>query len=429
MLNDNINLLSLESYRDQIETIDLIKENNHLVYEVKLKRQHIPCPGCGHLEQSIHGYLIKRLVHSIHTSMTCHLTIKYHRYRCKHCQKIYSDRVILSKPYEKISLYTRFNILNDLRQFTNTFTSIANTYHISIQTVINIFDQYVKPERLRLPDVICMDEFYLGKRSKTKYACVLLDFMSGEVIEVFYTRHKHKLIDQLLRIPLVERMAVKYVIIDMWDSYRGVITRCFPKAKIAVDSFHVIWHLNKAMSDIRIRVMKRFKNNAVNLINNDIYYYMLKKFYFFLLVDYERLGQYYTVPKLKTKFSKDNLLYYLLSIDSELKAAYELKETYRDFNKTSDQFTTIEQLQDIIKRFKKSTSEEMKTVGKMLSNWQQEILNSFTKVGGKRLSNSKIENKNSQIKTIMKTANGYRDFNRLRNRILYSLNKNTPIRG
>ena len=32
MLNDTINILSLESYQDQIETIDLVKEHNQLVY-------------------------------------------------------------------------------------------------------------------------------------------------------------------------------------------------------------------------------------------------------------------------------------------------------------------------------------------------------------------------------------------------------------
>lgn len=38
-----------------------------------------------------------------------------------------------------------------------------------------------------------------------------------------------------------------------------------------------------------------------------------------------------------------------------------------------------------------------------------------------------MEGINSRIKTIMKTANGYKNFNRLRNRIVYSINKNVPI--
>lgn len=429
MLNDTINILSLESYRDQIETIDLVKENNQLVYEIKQKRRNIPCPTCGLNESNIHSYLIKKIVHSIHNQMTCNLLIKYHRYRCKHCKQVYSEPVMLAKRYETISQYTKLQILDDLRVPTNTFTVIGKKNHISTQTVINLFDQYVEPKRLKLTNVICMDEFYLGKRSKLKYACVLLDFELGDIIEVFDTRHKHKLIDQLLRIPINERVAVQYVIIDMWDSYRDVIHKCFRNAKIAVDSFHVIWHLNKAMNDIRIRVMNRYKKKASSLIHNDIYYYMLKKYYFFLLVDYDKLGNEYVVPKLKTRYTKDNLLHYLLSIDDDLKMAFELKETYRDFNKTANKDTTLEDLEEIIQRFKKSPLEEIRKVGKMLNNWKTEILNSFIKIDGKRLSNSKIENKNSQIKTIMKTANGYKGFYRLRNRILFSLNKNTPIKG
>ena len=134
-----------------------------------------------------------------------------------------------------ISQYTRMNVLNDLRVSTNTFTFIGSKHNISAQTVINLFDEYVEPRRLKLSVVICMDEFYLGKRSKLKYACVLLDFVSGAIIEVFDTRHKHKLIDQLLRIPITERMAVQYVIIDMWDSIEPLFTNVFQNAKIAVD--------------------------------------------------------------------------------------------------------------------------------------------------------------------------------------------------
>lgn len=160
-----------------------------------------------------------------------------------------------------------------------------------------------------------------------------------------------------------------------------------------------------------------------------MYYYMLKKFYFFFLVDYEKLNPYYRIPKLQTNYSKDNLLHYLLSIDEELRAAYLLKEAYRYFSKTADFKDCQEQLDSLIKQFKHSKSEEMKQVGKMLNNWRSEIINSFIKVERRRLSNGPIENMNSQIKTIIKSSNGYRDFSRLRNRIMYSLNKDTPIKG
>jgi transposase len=64
----------------------------------------------------------------------------------------------------------------------------------------------------------------------------------------------------------------------------------------------------------------------------------------------------------------------------------------------------------------------------MLLNWKEEIMNSFIRVNQRRLSNGPIENINSQIKTIMKSANGYKEFYRLRNRIFYTLNRDTPIK-
>ena len=48
----------------------------------------------------------------------------------------------------------------------------------------------------------------------------------------------------------------------MWESYKDVIQKVFPKALIAVDSFHVIANLNRAMDRIRIDTMNKFKLEA-----------------------------------------------------------------------------------------------------------------------------------------------------------------------
>ena len=58
-----------------------------------------------------------------------------------------------------------------------------------------------------------------------------------------------------------------------------------------------------------------------------------------------------------------------------------------------------------------------------------EIKNSFIRYHGKHLSNDPIEGANSRFKTIIKSANGYNNFNRLRNRIVYSLNKDITMKG
>ena len=85
---------------------------------------------------------------------------------------------------------------------------------------------------------------------------------------------------------------------------------------------------------------------------------------------------------------------------------------------------------------------EFQEFGKLLNHWRVEIKNSFItinvtikdkdgnyKVVKKRLSNGPMEGCNSRIKCIIKNANGYRNFDRFRKRVFFSINKNTPIKS
>lgn len=429
MINDTIKLLSLEHLEHLIETIDVVQNEGTIECHIELKKQALTCKHCGSKVMHIHGHKTKQIIHSINTRSKCILVISYRIQKCPLCGKTICENINVSSAKQRISIYTKVKVLEKLKDASNTFTGVGSQFNITAQSVINIFDEFVQPQRLKLPEYICMDEFYLGKRSKHKYACVLLDFEKRKIIEVFDTRHKYPLTELLFHIPLMERGQVKAVIIDMWESYKHIINRCFPNALIAVDSFHVVWHMNEAIKAIRIRVASKYKLDVSRLVHNDMYYYMLKKFHFFFIVDFEKLADRYRIPKLNTHFSKSNLLQYVLSIDEELKAAYLLKESYREFNKTADYETCEARLDELTRLFRLSKSPEMKRISKLLKHWKIEIINSFIRVGKRRLSNGPIENMNSQIKTIMKTANGYKDFGRLRNRIIYSLNKDTPIKG
>ena len=58
-----------------------------------------------------------------------------------------------------------------------------------------------------------------------------------------------------------------------------------------------------------------------------------------------------------------------------------------------------------------------------LNNRKAEIVNSFIRFKGIRVSNGPIEGRNSMIKKILKIANGYSNFRRFRNRVMYCLNR------
>ena len=64
---------------------------------------------------------------------------------------------------------------------------MAHQHHVSIQSVINIFDKAVDAPRLKLGTTICMDEVFISKKKKSPYACVLYDFDSKQIIDVIPT--------------------------------------------------------------------------------------------------------------------------------------------------------------------------------------------------------------------------------------------------
>ena len=74
-----------------------------------------------------------------------------------------------------------------------------------------------------------------------------MNFFTKKIIEIYPTRLKIELIDKMIHLLESTRNLVKYVIIDMYMPYKEVTKAIFRNFIIAVDSFHVMKHLNDAM--------------------------------------------------------------------------------------------------------------------------------------------------------------------------------------
>ena len=139
-------------------------------------------------------------------------------------------------------------------------------------------------------------------------------------------------------------------------------------------------------------------------------------------------GKFYYIHKHKfSKYSLD-ILNHLLSSNDELREIYNLRNMYQSFNDNNDIKTVEENLVDLIHLFINHEIYEIRRYGKTLELWFNEIINSFTKHKGKRYNNAPLESRNRQIKTIMKNAYGFKNFERFRARVLYSINKDIPLR-
>lgn len=134
---------------------------------------------------------------------------------------------------------------------------------------------------------------------------------------------------------------------------------------------------------------------------------------------YDKLLEHYVTENM--------ILESLLSFDDELKQAYNAKEEYLIFDQVTKEEANNsdkrKEFNNVIKRFKHTQVEESISVAQTLSNWKEEILNSFIWINNRRISNGPVEGKNNYIKKILSNANGMTNFQRARNRILYSQNK------
>jgi len=428
---DSIKLLHLEDINIDYKHSWINKTGNYYQCYIRLlKSDNYVCPNCGSLSNKVKEYYEKKISHS--SLLDYEVIIRYsaRRLLCNDCHKSFYEPNPFCETYSKISYLTTQSVLLKLKDFHSTFSDVAKQYFLSTSEVIRIFDKYVDCGRGTLTPIICVDEFYLGKKSRQKYAFVIMDFNTSQIIDVLYGRHKNILYRYFDGLLSYKREIVKWVCMDMYQPYIDVFSLKFPNAHIAVDSFHVIQHLNNALIEIRIKTMKKYDNEKGNLNRNDTYYSMLKHFHYFLVKDYDKIySGLIKVPRFKTKWYKDQILNYLLSIDEDLTAAYKLKEMYRDFNKTAEyNEQTREQLRYMINEFKTFKFKSYRDFGDLLAKHEDYILNSFIRIEGRRLSNGPCEGLNSRIKTILKNACGYTKFPRLRNKIIYSLNKYTGIK-
>lgn len=433
MINDTIKLLNLEAFNlneRNIDSIDITKDTGIIKCYISLKKNTKCCPECGGTSLNIKDYRVKKIIHSFSNGNPCVIFYRARRFKCKYCKATFYEHNPFSNKYDKCSTYTRIMVLEKLKSHTKTFTDVAKDFFISAAEVIKIFDNHVQCNRLPLSKIICFDEVYTSKKYDNKYAFVMVDPIKRKIIDIRSSRHKDRLTQYFSSISKEERLKVEYIVIDMWKSYKDLAEIYFKNAIIAVDSFHVIKHLNDAMTSIRIKIMRKYDKRTKSLLANDMYYYMLKKFHYFFTKDYDNIyNGPINIPKMKTKWTKDYIRKYLLSIDEDLSYAYYLKEEYREFSLTAKYDNCDEELDELINKFLNSHLKEFRDFGKLISYWRDTIKNSFIRVNGMRLSNGPIEGINSEIKTIMKDANGFRNFERFRNRTLYSVNKDIPYKN
>ena len=183
------------------------------------------------------------------------------------------------------------------------------------------------------------------------------------------------------------------VVTDLSSLFRKVIRTVFPNAKIVADRYHVTRLVNWAMERVRKRIQNTMGNNRI--------YFKRSK---------------YLINKNKENLKPEELikLETMLGKAKDLGYAYMLKECFRKVLK-HDALSIRIFLDRWLELVASSGLKEFKSILTTFKEWNGEIIRGFIS----RYSNGYIEGHNNKIKVVKRLSFGIKNFNILRNRILY----------
>lgn len=413
------------------------------------------CPLCGSKLHSKGTYTRSPNHQILQDGYTLSLTLKGRRWKCSGSECSYQevDKFNFIEPRKKITSIVQFQILMDMKDIDLTAIQVAEKYHVSDTYVHNLFMKHVNMPRLPLAPIIAIDEVYLNISPTCKYALVIMDFESGEIIDILPSRRKEYTESYFLSIPYEERKNVTHLICDMYSPYINYTANYFPNAIAITDSFHVLQWLLRLINQYINSVKKKYQErdrkqlNEKNYRNNTAHkttgdspeVYILKHGQWVLLrnrSNWEFKESHYVRPLNRYM---DTLAWEtaFLELDSNFKAIRDLKDLYEEFNESylNRPEEAAVRLNELIEIYRSSKFKIFVEFASLLIHYHDTIINSFICISGssedvlRRLSNGPLESFNNIPSRYRSSSHGVSNFDYTRNRLLWSVRKDASIRA
>lgn len=399
------------------KTINQIDFEGGKIYEVEEIKKPRICPNCMNEFMFVHTYKFITINLSTTIGFKEELRIKRIRYKCPKCHKTHTFELTGIERNGIISDFTKASIIKEFLEI-QSFTTIAKRYNVSIQTVINIFDEYTKiMPRGRMPEYLCIDEKHFEGDTDGKYCVVLSDFFSGDVIDVLPNRQMPYLDEYFSKIPAKERENTKVFISDMYDGYSTVKNKYFPKATFVIDLFHVIKLLTEAVKKIRIRTY-----NQISLEDTIERHFMKHNWKVFLCDQFKINKNIYHSEKYHETLSYGEIILRCIKTNYSFWDGYNILQELLHYD-LYESYTEAERfINRIIAKLNGSGDELLMKVATSYEKWKAGIVNGLARnQTGRRFSNAIAENNNSHIQRVINVAYGYKNFERFRRRIMLIL--------
>jgi transposase len=353
----------------------------------------VSCPRCGGVQLRKKDAFVRKLRHESWGRRQCELHLQALKFHCLGCGRYFNQRFPAVAPRRRSTELFRWQV------FWQHFDGIgqkrlSEREQIGTATIERWFHELLghklsQSSNKPCPRVLGIDEHFFTR--KKGYATTFCDLGHHSVYDVVLGRSEAALEDYLSRLQGKEN--VRVVCIDLSSTYRNLIRKHFPNARIVADRFHVIRVVNHHFMATWAQLDPTGRKNRG-------------------LLSLMRRNENNLSPEQKHRLES------YLDTQPALKHVYAFKQklcrllckkhcTARRARKY------IRRLLEYIRQLKYSGIEQLELLGRTLGSWDEEIATMwrFTK------NNGITEGFHNKMEMISRRAFGFRNFENYRLRV------------
>ena len=348
------------------------------------------CTRCATASRSVYDRRWVTLKDEPIRRMLVRLRVRKRRFWCKPCGRAFTEPLLgVSKGARTTARY-RKRVLSACERYAD-LTSVQRDLRCSAGYLYKaLYTELELKQRTRQypwPEVIGIDEhFFRRDRAYRAFATVIVDMKGKRVFEVAEGTRGSELEAQLEHID--GRDNVRWVVLDLADSYKSFCKRFFPKAEMVADKFHVLRLLNPAINRVRKAITGDRRSLPIRR---------------WLLTSGKRLNR-----------EKRWRLLTWLNQHPDLNALYHAKESLHGFYRIRGHKRAKRAMTKICDALALSDIPQLLSLRRTLIRWRREILNYFRR----RLTNGRTEGFNGKAKLVKRRTYGFRSFRNYRLRLL-----------
>ena len=376
----------------QIDRVD--QANSGTFLHASLADKSPLCRHCGGQNTKVKAYRIRRLRHDFWNGKLVTLKLKVPKIFCGQCKRYGMAPVpgVLAK--KRATENFRQQVFHQ-HHGGLTQKHLSRTHFISTATVERWYQEYVvkrvkELDRRTCPIVLGIDEHFFSR--KDGYATTFADLRNHKVFDVVLGRSELSLKAFLKRLKGRERVQV--VVMDLSETYRAIVKKYFPNAKIVADRFHVVRLLNHHFLKVWASLDPEGRKNRGLLSLVRRHEWNLKP---------------EQSPKMKKYFEQCRGLEPLYRFKQDL-----MQLLLKKHLKRVEAKALIPQLLWHMNELLESPWEPLKTFGQTLQSWLEPIVRMwrFTKTNGI------TEGLHTKMEMISRRAFGFRNFGNYRLRVI-----------